>query len=336
VIASTQFPAVHSDDALVHMDARWLELSGEDELAEIRSRLVRTTTSVRRPDSPDFAALASPDWHAVDHRTLGLLSMDAESRYDVHTVNHEESVSGQASELFHPADVLRISADGWVIANFRRTLNEHGDEFTRTWVAAVEIDPDSDQHRSVHLFDWSDLDSAIARLESLAPSIGEQHEPWNNLENGGLDLDTSNARRRAMLSAMHDGIVGADAKSFEPERFFQHPDVVWTDHRHMAIHSEGLEEVVERNRRLIELIPDLHLFVDTVGRIEPPFMAQTIAFPGHDGRGRRDRRRIRRRLRARRHRRACGPARISTKRPTSRPRTGESPNSPPPTPACRA
>ena len=280
VIAATQFPGGHSDDALVHMDARWLELSGEDELAEIRSRLVRTTTSVRRPDSSDFSALASPDWHAVDHRTLGLLSMDAESRYDVHTVNHEESVSGQASELFHPADVLRISADGWVVANFRRTLNEHGDEFTRTWVAAVEIDPDSDQHRSVHLFDWSDLGSAIARLESLAPSIGERHEPWNNLKNGGLDLDTSNARRRAMLSAMHDGIVGADAKSFEPERFFQRPDVVWTDHRHMAIHSEGLEEVVERNRRLHELIPDLHLFVDTVGRIEPPFMAQTIAYRG--------------------------------------------------------
>ena len=149
----------------------------------MRARLVRTTTSVRRPDSDDFSALVSPGWHAVDHRSLGLLSMDLESRYEVHLANGEEGVPGQVSELIHPADVLRISPDGWVVCNVRRTLNEHGDEFVRSWVSAVEIDPDSDQHRSVHLFDPTDVDAAIARLGSLsAPPIVTDHEPWNTAD----------------------------------------------------------------------------------------------------------------------------------------------------------
>ena len=69
------------------------------------------------------------------------------------------------------------------MSNVRRTLNEHGDEFVRTWLAAVEIDPDSDQHRSVHLFDPTDVDAAIARLESLStPPIVADHEPWNTAD----------------------------------------------------------------------------------------------------------------------------------------------------------
>jgi hypothetical protein len=83
-----------------------------------------------------------------------------------------------------------------------------------------------------------------------------------------------------MLSAMYDAVAGGDAKSFEPRGILHHPDVVWTDHRHMAINSNGLADIIERNRRLHELIPDLHLFVGNVGRIEPPFVAETIAFRG--------------------------------------------------------
>ena len=151
VVASTLFAGDRCEDALSHLDARWLELCGDDDLAEMRARLVRTSTSVRRPDSDDFSALVSPDWHAVDHRSLGLLSMDAESRYDVHVSMGEDAAHGQVSEKIHPADVLRITPGGWVVSSVRRTLNEHGDEFVRTWLGAVEIDPDSDQHRSVHL-----------------------------------------------------------------------------------------------------------------------------------------------------------------------------------------
>ena len=183
VVASTQFAGDSCEIALSHLDARWLEICGDDELAELRARLVRTTASVRRPDSDDFSALVSPDWHAVDHRSLGLLSMDAESRYEVHVSMDEDAARGQVSEKIHPADVLRITPDGWVVSSVRRTLNEHGDEFVRTWLGAVEIDPDSDQHRSVHLFDPTDVDAAIARLESLAtPPIAADHEPWNTAD----------------------------------------------------------------------------------------------------------------------------------------------------------
>ena len=393
VVASTLFAGDRCEDALSHLDARWLELCGDDDLAEMRARLVRTTTSVRRPDSDDFSALVSPGWHAVDHRSLGLLSMDADNRYEVHVAFDEEAVEGQVSDMLHPADVLRISLDGWVLCNVRRTLNEHGDEFVRTWLAAVEIDPDSDQHRSVHLFDPTDVDGAIAHLESMGASdrnesdgspapreAGEEQpdgfrelgvadlaadvvvddrrvpvrgtdtdtgveEPasfselaqqfeftpvqvfirsrrlrlallegrvreGSDGEYGGLqvhrldtkgrielivsfdedqlrpaiaelnrlDVEMSDLQRRATVSALYD--ASAWSGRLDPEGYIMRPDVTWVDHRHMAINSNGLAEIVERNRQLHELVPDLHLFVGQIGLVEPPLFAGSIAYRG--------------------------------------------------------
>ena len=93
-----------------------------------------------------------------------------------------------------------------------------------------------------------------------------------------LDLEMSDLQRRATVSALYDGVAWSGR--FDPEGHFMRPDVTWIDHRHLAFNSDGLAEIVERNRQLHELVPDLHLFVEQIGLVEPPLFAGTIAYRG--------------------------------------------------------
>ncbi len=84
------------------------------------------------PDSDDFSALGAPDWHAVDHRSLGLRTMDAESRYDVHVIEAEDGArTTESIELIHPRRPAITRMAGRSPPS-DRTLNEHGDELLRT------------------------------------------------------------------------------------------------------------------------------------------------------------------------------------------------------------
>jgi hypothetical protein len=177
--STTLFAADRCNDAQGHMDARWLDLCGDDPLSEMRARFAGNAKLARGSLTGGTNDLAALDWQMTDHRSLGLGTIDRGGLDAVIEASggapHAESI-----DMIH-LDVALITEAGWLTTITIRTLTVDGDELLQSWLGAVEVDPDSEQHRAVHQFEPTDLDAAIAHLESLARP-NQHQERWNTAD----------------------------------------------------------------------------------------------------------------------------------------------------------